>query len=184
VLNPFLIGRDVYLRPIELEDAATYVRWLNNPEVSRFLEAGAFPLNRLREEDYIRNLYSDDHGTNLALVLKQEDRHIGGIGLSSIQWPARRAVIGIVIGEQDCWGKGYGTQAMRLMLGHAFNTLNLNRVALRVFESNARARACYLKVGFQEEGRLRQDRFAGGRYEDVLLMSVLRSEWAPEAARK
>jgi RimJ/RimL family protein N-acetyltransferase len=177
VVNPFLVGQDIYLRPLEIEDAGTYVRWLNDAEVAGYLEAGAFPFNRLREEEYIRNLYKNDRGMNLAIVLKQEDRHIGSVGLEGIKLADRRGVLGIVIGEKDCWGKGYGTRAIQLMLRHAFHTLNLNRISLRVFEPNKRAHACYRKVGFVEEGRLRQEHYAEGSYQDVLLMSILRPEW-------
>ena len=175
--NPFLVGADIYLRPLELDDADNYVGWLNDADVARHLHAGTFPFNRLREEDYIRNLYQDQQKMNLGIVLRKDDLHIGSVGLDGIRLTDRRAQLGIVIGETDCWGKGYGPQAIRLMLRHAFHALNLNRVSLKVFEPNKRAHACYLKVGFVEEGRLREEHYGEGRYHDVLMMSVLRSEW-------
>ncbi len=102
---------------------------------------------------------------------------IGDIGLMDIDWRTRAAEVGILIGEKSFWNQGYGSEAMRLMLKHAFDTLNLNRVFLRVYDHNPRAIRAYEKVGFVHEGRMRQARYYAGEYFDVLLMSVLRSEW-------
>jgi RimJ/RimL family protein N-acetyltransferase len=82
-----------------------------------------------------------------------------------------------VIGEKSLWNMGYGTEVMRLMLKHGFNTLNLNRIALEVYENNPRAIRSYEKAGFFLEGRKRQGMYKNGRYIDIFLMSVLRSEW-------
>ena len=153
--NPFLIGERIYLRPIEEADASNYVRWLNDAEVSRYL-AASFPLNLFREQEYVRNLYTDRNGLNLALSLQDGDRHIGGAGIHDIHQTDRSATFGIVIGEQDCWGKGYGTEATRLLVAHGFDTLNLNRIGLNVFEFNPRGIRAYEKAGFVKEGLLRQ----------------------------
>jgi RimJ/RimL family protein N-acetyltransferase len=82
-----------------------------------------------------------------------------------------------MIGDKTCWGKGYGTEVMSLLLRHCFGTLNLNRVQLRVFSRNARARRTYEKVGFIEEGTLRQAGYNQGKYDDTIIMGILRSEW-------
>jgi len=76
-----------------------------------------------------------------------------------------------------CWGKGYGTEAMNLILGFAFRDLNLNRVQLEAFDFNKRAQKCYLKVGFKEVGRRRKTRFIDGKYRDCIVMDILREEW-------
>ncbi len=94
----------------------------------------------------------------------------------AISW-CRRASFGILIGDKAAWGKGYGSEATRLMLRHAFETLNLNRVWLHVYEYNQRGIRAYEKVGFRREGVLRQDTFRDGRYWDTIAMAVLREEW-------
>jgi hypothetical protein len=81
--------------------------------------------------------------------------------------------VGIFIGEKTLWNKGYGTEAMRLLLRHGFETLNLNRICLRVFETNPRAVRSYEKAGFMLEGRERQGMYKDGQYIDVLMMSIL-----------
>ena len=82
-----------------------------------------------------------------------------------------------MIGEKDCWGRGYGTDAIRALLRFAFREMNLNRVWLTTGENNPRALACYRKCGFREEGHLRQDRYLEGRYWDTILMGILREEF-------
>jgi RimJ/RimL family protein N-acetyltransferase len=82
-----------------------------------------------------------------------------------------------MIGEKSFWNLGYGTEAVRLLVAHGFQSLNLNRIALHVFQDNPRAIRAYEKAGFTHEGRQRQGEFHQGKYVDVLLMSILRSEW-------
>jgi RimJ/RimL family protein N-acetyltransferase len=88
-------------------------------------------------------------------------------------------MFGIGIGVTSMWGKGYGTEATRLLVRHAFQTLNLNRVGLEVYEFNQGAIRCYEKAGFRIEGRLRQSYFADGRYWDTVVMGILREECRP-----
>ena len=82
-----------------------------------------------------------------------------------------------MIGNKNYWNQGYGTETMQVMLKHAFETLNLHRIFLRVFEKNPMAVRCYEKVGYVHEGRLREAVYAEGEYSDMLLMSILRGEW-------
>ena len=87
------------------------------------------------------------------------------------------AEVGLFIGDKSCWNKGYGTEVMRLLLRHGFGTLNLNRIFLRVDAANQGGIRAYEKAGFVHEGRFREGTFRDGHYEDMLFMSVLRSEW-------
>jgi RimJ/RimL family protein N-acetyltransferase len=107
----------------------------------------------------------------------KDGRHIGSINFHQTQPENRKATLGIMIGEKDCWSQGYGTDAIVTLLRFGFDEMNLNRVDLTVFDGNDRGIACYRKCGFMEEGRLRQERYAGGRYIDVIIMAVLRDEF-------
>jgi len=86
-------------------------------------------------------------------------------------------LFGIHIGEEECRGKGYGTEATQLMLSYAFETLNLNRVELGVYDFNKQAIHVYEKAGFIREGIKRQDKFVNGRYADALIYGILASEY-------
>jgi RimJ/RimL family protein N-acetyltransferase len=177
MVNPFLVGASIYLRPLERADAPAFVTWLNDPDVARFLRAYR-PMSLRAEEEFIDGIgKGEDIG--LAIALRDGDRLIGGTGLHEIEQRCRRAQFGIFIGDREHWGKGYGTEATRLMVGYAFETLNLNRVWLQVYEYNSRGVRSYEKVGFRREGVLRQDTFRDGRYWDTIVMGILRQEWKP-----
>ena len=175
--NPFLIGDNVYLRAIEVEDAPCFVEWLNDPEVRCYLARNFPPLNLGREREWIENLYKDQNRVVFGIVLKTSDKLIGSTGLEGIDWRNRRAGFGIVIGDKTEWSKGAGTEATKLVVRYGFDTLNLNRIFLHVFDRNPRAMRAYEKAGFVKEGMLRQDRYIDGAYRDSIVMGILREEW-------
>jgi RimJ/RimL family protein N-acetyltransferase len=102
---------------------------------------------------------------------------IGGTGFVNLDSRNRSAEFGIVIGDKSYWDQGYGTEAVCLLVKHGFNTLNLNRVYLRVLENNPRAMRAYEKAGFSHEGRQRQAEYKDGKYLDLLVMSILKDEF-------
>jgi RimJ/RimL family protein N-acetyltransferase len=177
--NAFLAGPTVYLRALERADAPTLVPWVNDPEVTRLLLMHR-PMNLACEEEFIDNAYRSEHEIALGIVAIATGRLIGTTGLRQIDFRNRHATFGIVIGEKSEWDKGYGTEATRLVIGYAFETLNLNRVELHVHESNARGIRSYEKVGFRKEGVLRQESYRMGRYWDTIVMAILRDDWQPE----
>jgi RimJ/RimL family protein N-acetyltransferase len=174
--NPFLIGPRLYLRPLEVEDAPRVCAWLNHPEVRRHLAREA-PLARCAEEQFLRGLADRKDELILLLVVREGDRPIGTIGLHRGGGTARARILGIAIGEPDCWGQGLGREAIDLVLEHAFQTLDLHRVELEVHADHPRAIACYERVGFVREGARREACFREGRFGDTLIMGVLAREW-------
>jgi RimJ/RimL family protein N-acetyltransferase len=174
--NPFLIGESVYLRPLEREDAPLFVTWLNDYDVTRTLLFKG-PINRQVEESFLDSAYTDEHRFVLGITAKVTDNLIGATGLEQIDFRNRHAKFGIFIGAKEEWGKGYGTEATRLVTHHAFLTLNLNRVWLHVVADNERGIRAYERVGFKREGILRQEHFRDGRYLDTVTMAILREEW-------
>jgi RimJ/RimL family protein N-acetyltransferase len=173
---PFLMGPSVYLRPLEREDARQLVTWLNDPEVTRYLRIYQ-PLTMTAEEEFLRRASENTTEVHLGIALRADDRLLGTTGLRDMDPRNRHAEFGIFLGDKGVWGKGVGTEATRLMVRHAFETLNLHRVWLHVTEFNERGLRVYQKVGFRTEGRLRQDVFREGRYWDTIIMGVLRDEW-------
>ena len=102
----------------------------------------------------------------------------GATGLHQLDWRARHACFGVFIGVKEEWGKGHGTDATRLMVRHAFATMNLNRVWLHVVSTHEAGIRAYERAGFRREGVLRQQFYREGRCQDLLVMAVLREEWA------
>jgi RimJ/RimL family protein N-acetyltransferase len=174
--NPFLIGPNVYLRPVEPDDARTIVPWFNDPDVTRFLLRYQ-PMTLAEEVEFLRRRAESTADVVLGIVVRADDRLVGVCGLHHLDVRNRHAAFGINLGDKTAWGKGYGTEATRLVVRHAFDTVNLHRVWLHVYEYNPRAVRVYEKVGFRLEGRLRQDAFRDGKYWDTLVMGVLREEW-------
>jgi RimJ/RimL family protein N-acetyltransferase len=180
--NAFLIGEKTYLRPIDKDDAPTLATWFNDAEVTRYL-LWHRPINVAQEEEFIQKMQASETDLMLGIVTRDGDRLIGCLGLHQTDVRNRHAVFGISVGDKSYWGKGHGTEATRLVLDHAFATLNLNRVWLQVFEFNPRAQRCYEKLGFRHEGRLRQHIYRDGKYCDSLVMGILRSEWQQSVGR-
>ena len=174
-----IIGKRTRLRGIEREDIPRYVEWLNDPEVIQGLSLSV-PLSMMQEQswfDDLRNRPNEEHPLGIEIQTPGGWTMIGNISLMKIEWKERQAEVGIFIGDKRYWSQGFGRDAMVLMLRYAFNSLGLNRVYLRVFETNPRAIHSYEKAGFVHEGRLRQAHFQDGRFVDVLIMSALSSEW-------
>ncbi len=182
VQNPFLIGAKVYLRPVELADAPQFVRWLNDVEVRSNLQIH-LPLNQLQEEAYIERVGDDERKIMFGIAAREPDQLIGVTGLDTIDWKDRHARFGISLGDKTQWGKGYGTEATRLITDYAFDVLNLHRVWLHVYEFNERGRGAYARVGFVQEGVLRQAHYHDGRYWDMIAMGLLRADRATDETR-
>ena len=173
-----LEGENIVLRNITLNDAERFVLWLNDPEVNKFLQTRQKTLKEERE--WIESLQNKEE---TGLVLAIETRagvHIGNVGLDSISKEYRHAQMGIMVGDKNYWEKGYGKDAMRVMLDYAFKELKLHRVELGVYEYNPRAIHVYESLGFRREGVKREHTFYDGKFYDEIIMGILESEWLKE----
>jgi RimJ/RimL family protein N-acetyltransferase len=171
-------GTKTRLRALEKEDLPRCVRWFNDPDLRRFLNM-RYPLSMTEEEQWWANrLERGGKGDHIFAIEAEDGSHIGNIGLHNVDHENRRAMVGIAIGEKARWGRGYGTDAMRALLGWAFGYLNLHRVYLTVYAFNERAIRCYRTCGFQHEGTMRQAQYIDGEYIDEWMMGILREEFA------
>lgn len=169
-------GRSIDFRAVEDEDANTFYNWFNDPEVTRFLHV-PFPTISLAEERAIVERLRDNKDQHTFAIVLKDGALIGTCALRNFNWSARSAEIGIVIGEKAQWGKGYGGDAVDLLLTIAFQSLNLHKVWLTCATYNERGLRAYSRLGFREDGRMRDDRFMDGRYHDTVVMSILEDEW-------
>ncbi len=167
----------VRLRAYDPNDLERFTRWWNDPEVGytqlsirRYsTEGAARRLERVVNEGYFFCIEALDQG--------DQPRHIGTCSLREPDWRNASTEFSITIGEKDCWDRGYGTAATRLLLEYAFGELNLHRVQLFVLGFNARAIRSYEKVGFKLEATLDDDVYRDGRFTHSYLMGILRPEW-------
>jgi len=163
-------GKKIALRALEKDDLRRCWKWVNNPEVTEGM-GSSIPKSMHDEERWYEETQKSDKKKIFAIQVNK--KHIENIALDNIDYRNKKASLGIVIGEQNYWSKGYGTDAIKTLLSLAFNELNLHKIYLHVFPSNKRALKCYEKCGFKKEGVLREHVFKGGKYQDLMVMSII-----------
>jgi RimJ/RimL family protein N-acetyltransferase len=172
-----LEGESVVLRRHVPGNLDAFLRWYSDPEVARLTRYQDGPMRPAEIERFFSSRALGPESLSLAVHLRDSNRLIGTCALSQLDHENGSALYHITIGEKDSWGRGYGTEATRLMLEHAFGTLNLHRIGLSVFSFNERAIRSYLSVGFVTEGRAREAIWRDGRWWDEVTMSILHSDW-------
>lgn len=176
-------GQLVELKAVDPEQAATYARWLSDPEVARLLMPTAMkPWSVPAEKRALERMARQDDAVHFAIHALSDGQLIGNCSLKEIDGKNRSACLGIFIGDRGYWGKGFGSDAVRILVRYGFGELNLHRIWLRVHAFNERAIKAYRKVGFIEEGRLREAIYRDGRYWDELIMALLRPEYGQNRA--
>jgi RimJ/RimL family protein N-acetyltransferase len=169
-----LQGEKVRLRAPERIDIPAFLKWINDQEVTEFLDIEP-PMGMEKEEAWFESLRNSD--MEVFSIETKEGELIGNMGLMKFDWISRKVTIGIVIGEKVHWGSGYGSDAIMTLLKYLFEELNINRVQLEADIANERAVNCYEKCGFVKEGILRQVRWKRGMFKDNYVMSILREDW-------
>lgn len=177
-----ILGENVYLSPATFEDVEAYTKWMNDFNITDYtgVSSNVYSLEKEREWLEEKLKYSSNKDMLFDIVAIDGDRLLGNISLIGINYIDRKANLGILIGENDDRSKGYGTEAIRLLLDFAFNYLNLNNVGLSLIECNNRAKRCYEKAGFKEFGRRRKVIFVNGKYYDQIYMDILAEEFKGE----
>ncbi|OGY45446.1 MAG: hypothetical protein A2744_00405 [Candidatus Buchananbacteria bacterium RIFCSPHIGHO2_01_FULL_44_11] len=181
--KPVLKGKKVILRPMSFKDAPDYCRWLADQEVTKFLAIYDNKPPTLKEERQWIAAAKKDKSRVVLAIDTADGRHIGSIALMKIDQYAKRAEYGIMIGDKYYWGQGCGTEAGRLLVNYGFKKLKLHRIELRYIAYNIRGAKSYKKIGFKEEGRLRDHFFREGYWHDEVVMGILRYEYHRKAKK-
>jgi RimJ/RimL family protein N-acetyltransferase len=176
-----IAGATVALGPLRREHLRLYLRWINDFGTTRTLGVPSGPMTMEQETAWYEKAALDPW--SFTIYERATGRPIGNCGLHGVDWPNRTTVVGIMIGEVEARGRGYGTEAMRLLLDYAFTVLGLHSVMLNVFEYNLAGRRSYEKAGFREIGRRRESRWFNGRFWDEIHMDVLASEFESPVLR-
>jgi len=180
VFGPVLKGEKVTLRPPVDGDAAKFVEWFADREVTRFL-ATSFPMSLQQEEDFLKRI--GESKTDVWWALEAEGRTIGATGIHRIDWISGNAVTGTVIGDKSCWRKGYGSEAMALRTEYAFRQLNLHKLKSGAFDENEPSKRALQKAGYRQVGVWREDFWRDGKWHDHWEAEVLRSDWEKQHPR-
>ena len=169
-----MIGEKCFLSPIDIDDAAQYAEWLNSEEVFKYLLVGTSVISLDAEKEALLRL-SKEHVYRI--VDRETDRLIGNVGLVSINHIHRTAELGIFIGRKEYWGKGYGTEALRLLVDYSFRILGLENIMLKVFDYNERARKSYEKVGFKRIGERRNSHYYNNERHNEVYMDIVKEDF-------
>ncbi len=168
----FLKAQDIYLRLMEPEDTDNIIRWRNTDFVRRnFIYRK--PFTRQGHEAWTREMIDTGRAVQFIICEKETDGSVGSVYLRDIDPVHHKAEYGIFIGEKEALGKGYGTQAAKLMLDYAFHTLGLHKLMLRVLADNLQARRSYEKAGFVQEAYLKDEVYLDEEYKDIILMAAI-----------
>ena len=167
------------LRELCRDDMPEINKWRNNQELISFLGAPfRFIDQAVDEKWYIDYLSNRNNTIRCAIIDQQEpEKILGLVSLTAIDWISRSCEFHIMIGKEQDRGKGIGSYALKAILEHAFNNMNLDRVELAVLSYNTRAISLYKKQGFVVEGCMRSAVYKNGKYEDMIMMSLLDNEW-------
>ena len=170
-------GELVVLRRHTRDNLREFMRWYQDPEVARLTRYQAAPMRPEEIERFFAMRAMGPDSMAMGIHVRDTDRLIGSCAFSQLDADNGSTLFHITIGEHDAWGRGFGSEATRLMVDHALGTLGLHRVALAVFAFIERAIRAYLRVGFVIEGRSREAIWRDGRWWDEIHMSVLEPEW-------
>lgn len=171
-------GKLVTLRAYDVKDAAQAMAFVNDPEVKRLMHPGIpYPIPFEEEKNWVLGQSAFKDAYSFAIETLEEGRYIGGCGINHIDWKNSVAIVGIFIGDKALWGKGYGTDAMAVLIRFIFEQMNINKIRLHVYAFNERAIKSYQKNGFVIEGILREEIFRDGRHYDEVVMGILKEDF-------
>lgn len=180
----FLKGKKIFLSPLAKEDDfSTYAQWINDQDTTLFMGSGRFPLSIDALREYVDEYNHSKDGMLLGIFSNASSKHVGNITLHQIDWRNQNAEMGIIIGDRNSRGKGYATEAIMLVVEHAFNKLGLHKLYAGMIKGNEASQCAFEKVGFKVEGTLKQHFYLNGGYHDCYRIGFLRSEFEKKNKR-
>ena len=174
----FIVGKKLYLRPIEYSDINDeYLSWMNNVELSKNIPSMILPNTKLTLEKYMEKSFLDNNTIFLAIIEIKNNKHIGNVKIFDINLIDKRAEFGRFIGNSKFRGKGYGSEVTFLILNYLFNYLNLRKVYATLSSSNVESVKSNEKYGMKTEAILKKHRYVNGSYEDKIFISVFKENF-------
>jgi RimJ/RimL family protein N-acetyltransferase len=174
VISDSLATDRLILRNLMPEDATgAYLRWMNDPEVTRYLESRFRSFSREDLADFIKQCNADPSVLLYGICLREDGRHVGNIKIGPLDSHHRIGDVGIALGDPAVWGRGYAREAIVALVVHGFGRLGLHKITAGIYASNVGSRRAFLAAGFVEEGLRKDHYWFEGRWEDAVLMGKL-----------
>lgn len=166
-----LAGEKVTLAPLSMADVSSeYVGWLNDPEINCFMDVRFYRQTRATARRYLESFRDAGNGRYIWGIYDPDCPLVGTITCTDVNQDQQRCYIGLMIGRKDCWGKGYGTDAIRLVTAYAFNELGMHKCCAGVVAENRGALRSFEKAGYLVEGVLLEHDCYKGIFRDALLL--------------
>lgn len=180
-----IVGDRIYLSPrgASDEEIEKFTEWMNDFQVTDYINKSEQIMTAIGEKEWLENTARKNENKNFNIIDLNSNKLIGTIGLEKFNWTSRNAVLGIFIGDENYRNNGYGTEAIKLLLEFGFKYLNLHSIRLSLLSVNERAHKCYLKCGFKDAGKSREEIFLNGKYYDKLYMDILEGEFEGDYIR-
>ena len=180
-----IVGDRIYLSPrgASDEEIEKFTEWMNDFQVTDYINKSEQIMTAIGEKEWLENNARKNENKNFNIIDLNSNKLIGTIGLEKFNWTSRNAVLGIFIGDENYRNNGYGTEAIKLLLEFGFKYLNLHSIRLSLLSVNERAHKCYLKCGFKDAGKSREEIFLNGKYYDKLYMDILEGEFEGDYIR-
>jgi len=160
-----IIGDRIFLRPLVPDDVTqTYLNWLQDKKITQFLEPKKERYNLASLKKYIKAKDESMDDFLFGIFIKEGSEHIGNIKIGGMSQAHRSADLGILIGNKNVWGRGHGTEAIKLATGYAFNELGLNKLIADISGDNIGSYRAFIKAGYREVRRIERRVFCNGRY--------------------
>ena len=177
-------GEKVELGPLMREDMGQFFSWVNDYDIAKYL-ANMHGIRTVEDEvEWFDSARRDPNREVFALLEKSTGRLIGNCTLMNIDRIHRSAEYGILIGEKDCWGKGYGHEATALVAQYGFATMNLHSIYLKLFSYMQQAQKMFERVGYRVVGTRRESLYFNGKYYDEIIMDLLNREFDFEQVKR
>ena len=170
----------IYLRALEPDDYKTSIKWRKDDEIWGMVGSPKYFVSEAYEKKWVEDTIFNSRDIKLAVCLKDANKYIGNVYATDIDMISRCCTTGVLIGDHDYWNQGYATEAYQLLLDYVFNERNLNRAQAYVLESNVASLKMHQKVGYKIEGSLRQSAFKNGKYQNQILLSILKEDYCKD----
>lgn len=163
----------IYLRALEIEDYKISIKWRNDDGIWDMLGGTKYFVSSAYEKKWVEDVIYNSKDVKLAICLKENNRYIGNVYMTNIDSLRQSCHSHILIGERDCWGKGYAREALMMAIEYMFKERNMHRIQATVLESNKQSLRMHEKCGYKIDGLLRDSVYKDGRWQNQFVMSLL-----------
>ena len=167
--NLHLIGKNISLRDVNLNNVTSdYISWLNSNQVNQYLETRFTKYTIKSVKNYVSEIKKNKNIIFLAIVRNSDSKHIGNIKLGEIDWNHKNGDIGVMIGDNDSWGKGFASESILLLSNYSFNTLKLHKITAGIYSNNLGSIKAFKKARFKKEAIEKQHFWCKDHYVDAI----------------